>query len=181
VTSKSITDLIAEQKRPEWIVPICLRGDISSEIVRLDSELVEIKQNTLDDRLIGNPEAVEIAGRIEALRKEADDSTIEVKLRGLPRKEWSKLVEKHPAEAGSNRDFGWSIFNDAVPACIVEPEMDAETLEKFLEGLTEGQWDLLVGGVHRVCAEDGRVPFSALASTALPSSAQRSEPPEPSA
>lgn len=175
----SIDEMLAHQTRPQMVVPICVRGDLTSEIYRLDAQLVEIGKKTLDldTRLTGDPEAKRIAARIRDLEAEAMRYTIPVTVGALPKLTWAILVGKHPSE-DKGRDFDDSIYNDAIPACIIEPKMTPEQKEKFLNGvigedgeqkggLSQGQWDELAGAVHALNAGDGAVPFSRLASRAL--------------
>ena len=175
---KDIRELLQQRTRPKMSVSICLRGDLTAEIYRLDEKLVELGKENFDTRLTGNAEAKKIAQQIEQIRAEAKDFTIEVVLQALERKQWADLVAKHkPQDKG--QDFAPSIYNDAVPACIVEPEMDADTRDKFLEGLTQGQWDELAGAVHALNVGDGAVPFSRLASRALRGPDETSKQPAP--
>lgn len=176
--TKDIRALLQQRARPKMSVKICLRGDLNAEIYRLDDQLVQIRKKDVDLRLTGNPEAKAIAERIQVLQEEAEGSTIEVVLEALERKQWRDLVAKHPAK-DKGQDFDPSIFNDAVPACIVEPEMDEETRDKLLEGLTQGQWEELAGAVHALNIGDGSVPFSRLASRALQGSGETSKQPGP--
>ena len=163
---KDIREMLQQQARPQMVVKVCLRGDLTSEIYRLDAELTEIGKQNFDGRLTGNPAAKALAEQIKALEAEAKQSTIEVKVQALERGDWSKLVATHPAK-DKGQDFDVSIYSDAVPACIVEPEMDPDTRGKLLDGLTQGQWDELAGAVHALNVGDGAVPFSRLASRAL--------------
>jgi hypothetical protein len=164
--SKDIRELLQQITLPQMTVKISLRGDLSEEIYRLDAELVELGKKNFDQRLTGNAEAKVVAQRIKELEAEAEKSTVEVKLQALPRKQWSDLVAQHKPE-DKGQDFAPSIYNDAVPACIVEPDLDSDTLGKFLDSLTQGQWDELAGAVHALNVGDGSVPFSRLASRAL--------------
>lgn len=170
MTSKKTMDvraLLQQQQRPRMVVPICLRGDLTSEIYRLDAQLVEIGKGQPNDmRLTGNAEAKKIAEQIKKLEVEAKANSIDVTLQAMDRKTWADLVAKHPPK-DKGLDFADTIYNDAVPACIVEPEMDAETRDKFLDALTQGQWDELAGAAHALNVGDGSVPFSRLASKAL--------------
>lgn len=170
MTTKKTMDvraLLQQQKRPQGVVSICLRGDLTAEIYRLDNQLVEIgKGQPNDERLSGNVEAKKIAEQIKKLEAEAKANSIDVTMQALDRKTWSDLVVKHPP-TNKNEDYASSIMNDAIPACIVEPEMDPETRDKFLNALTQGQWDELAGAVHTLNVGDGSVPFSRLASRAL--------------
>lgn len=179
---KDIRELLQQHKLPEMPVSICLRGDLTAEIYRLDAELVEIGKDTQaqgDARLNGNDAARRLGKRIKDLEAEAKQSTITVLLRALPRKDWADLVVKHPA-VDKGQDFNVAtIFGDAVPASIVEPDMDPETRDKFLDALTQGQFEQLAAAVHNLNVGDGAVPFSVLASRALQNSDGTSKPPAP--
>ena len=169
MVTKKILDLremLQQRERPAMVVSICLRGDLTSEIYRLDAELEKVRKGTEDLRLTGNAEAKKLAEQIKKLEADAAQFSVDVKVRALERGQWADLVAKHPPK-DKGLDFDVSIYNDAIPACIVEPEMDADTRGKFLDGLTQGQWDELAGAVHSLNVGDGSIPFSRLASRAL--------------
>lgn len=184
VTNKDVKDiraLLQQQKRPEQTVKISLRGDLNAEIVDLDTKLGDIRNELAahgDGRLNGSAEARKIAERIEELRAEAEEASVLVRLRALGRKEWNDLLAKHPA-ATKEQEFDPRLFNEAVPACIVEPELDAETMDKFLDALTKGQFDILAGTVFKLNAGEGEVPFSVLASRARQPSDEEPKQPAP--
>jgi len=181
VSKKSVKDvraLLQNATRGERVVELCLRGDVQVEIERLEKRLIELRNENLET-LAGNPEAEGVARQINALIDDAKDATIEVRLRALPRRQWSDLVAKHPAKSDDHL-FDVSIYNDAIPACWVEPDLDAETVDKLLDELTQGQWDQLVNVVAVLNRGDQSVPFSALASQALRNSDVTSSLPDPS-
>jgi hypothetical protein len=174
---------IQERKRPEMVVPICLRGDITAEIYELDRQLSEVSKSVSavgDGRLNGNDKARALGEKIQALREEAAEATVKVRVRALERRQWRGLIEKFP---GKTKDqlFDPAMYNEAVPLSIVEPELDSDTLGKFLDELTDGQFDDLSSAVHIVNAGDGDVPFSVLASRASQPSDETPKQPEPTA
>jgi hypothetical protein len=175
---KKVRALISARTRPEWTEPICMRGDLIATILELDRELARIKQENPNQMLVGSTKARDVAAQMAAVRAEADENTIKVRLRGMDKTDWKALVAEHPPEDPS-QEFAPSIYNDAIPASIVEPELDADTMEKFLEGLTQGQWDQLAAGAHLVNVGDGRVPFSDLESRARLISDETSQQPAP--
>jgi hypothetical protein len=182
VTSKAINDfraLLQQQKAPERVVAICLRADLTAEIEQLEERLRARRETVVTATLSGDAEAREIANQIRALEEQAKDATVQIRMRALPRKQWADLVAKHPPVDDSTEFNVKTIFDDAVPACIVEPELDRDTLDQFLDRLTQGQWDQLAGTCFALNAGDGRVPFSGLASLALLNSDETSKPPEP--
>ncbi|WBQ03025.1 hypothetical protein [Kribbella sp. CA-293567] len=175
---KKVRALIQKRTRPEWTTPICMRGDLVAAMLDLDRQLVRIKQENPTQMLVGNTKAREIAEQMAKVRAEADEHTIVVRMRGLEKKDWKALVAQHPPE-DPTQDFADSIYNDAIPASIIEPELDAETLDQFLEGVTQGQWDELAAAAHLVNVGDGRVPFSGNESRARQSSEETSQQPDP--
>lgn len=178
---KDLRTLLQGQKRPEQKVQICLRGDLTAEIVELDKQLVELQKDTYgdDDRFIGKPNVLAIADQIKALQDEAREYTVDVLLRAMPKKDWQDLTAKHPGD--KDQDFDpVKVFAELVPLSIVNvngAEIDPETRDKFLDGLTEGQFDQLAATAWTLNAGEGRAPFSVLASRALRSSDATSKPP----
>lgn len=156
--------------RPSRPVPICLRGDLNAEILKLDEELSEIGQNATA-KLGENPDAQRVAKKLKAVRAEAEKHTVTVVVRALSRGDWQKLVDKHPPKKADDADFSMTIYNDAVAPCIVEPAMDDATKTAFLDSLTQGQWDALALAAHIVNVGNDSVPKSVLASLALETSA----------
>lgn len=173
---KKVRGLIQGMTRPEWTVPICTKGSLVAAMLELDRQLVRIKQENPSQMLVGNAKARTIAEQMAAVRAEADENTVTFRFRAMEKNAWKDLVAQHPSD---DAEFAPSIYNDAIPASIVEPELDAETLDKFLEKVSQGQWDELAAAAHLVNVGDGRVPFSGNESRARPISDETSQQPEP--
>ena len=159
---EKIRALVKSQHRPEKVVPLVLRADIQQQIEELEKRLIAIRAES-DGTLAGNADAAPIADEINALIEEAKDSTIDVLLRALPRKQWSDLVTKNPPKSDEFLYDVAGLMNDAVPACWISPELDDETREALLDGLTQGQWDRLSETTQMLNRGDVNIPFSALA------------------
>jgi hypothetical protein len=181
--SKQVTDFrafITENQRPQReTVKIYLRGDIRDQIYDLDAQLAEIGDKAKDTRLNGDQQARALATKIKKLEAEAEKAVVKVVLEALPKKEWRELVAKHPATDKVSPFNMATIWDDAIPACWVEPEIDAETRDMFLEKLSEGQFDKLAETAYALNKGDGAVPFSQLASMALRNSDETSKQREP--
>ena len=180
MTSKEelrIRKLVQGATRPEKVVPLVLKAGLQREIEDLEAQLIELRKESLET-LSGNPEAVAIGDRIYALIEEAKDSTIKVTLRGLPRRGWSDLKAKYPPEDPTMYLYDVKLFDEAVPACWVSPEIDDETRDKLLEEVTDGQWDQLAQAVKEVNG-DVSVPFSALATRVRQASVASEQQPAP--
>lgn len=159
---EKIRALVKSQHRPEKVVSLVLRADIQQQIEELEKKLIAIRAES-DGTLAGNADASPIADQINALIDEAKESTIDVLLRALPRKQWSDLVTKNPPKSEEFLYDVVGLMNEAVPACWVSPELDDETREALLDGLTQGQWDRLSEATQMLNRGDVNIPFSALA------------------
>lgn len=160
---EKIRALVKSQARPEKVVSLVLRADIQQKIEELEKRLIAIRAADSDGTLAGNTDAAPVADEINALIEEAKESTVDVLLRALPRKQWSDLVTKNPPKSDDYLYEVVGLMNDAVPACWVTPELDTETLEALLDGITQGQWDRLCETTQMLNRGDVNVPFSALA------------------
>lgn len=167
-------DIIRSAKLPEATVPVCVRGDLAAEVERLDKQLTDLNSNT-DGRLVGNAQARELAERIEALRAEMADSTVALRLRAMPHREWAKLAAAHKPREGEDVDQALGINMETFPAAlirasIVDPELDHDTWDTLADTLTFEQWDTLTTAAWNLNRREVSVPFSATASRILQTS-----------
>lgn len=163
----SVDAILSSAKLPEKSVPLCLRGDLTAEFERLSRDLTGSKE-TPHDRLVGNTKAKEIADRMEALREEMADSTVEFLLRGLNRKAFRQFVIDHAPRPDNPQDKALGIntdtyWDDLVRASIVEPLLSDEQWEALQEALTSAQWMDLQEAAHGLNIDRVSVPFSAAA------------------
>lgn len=166
--NKDLDALLGAARLPESTVPLCLRGDLQAEWETLERQLAEAKQRG-DRRLVGSPEEAALARQLRDLEAQMQDSTITLRLRALPRREFMKLVEKHPARKDNQVDrmvgVNQATFYDAlIGACIVEPEIDEERLTRLLDALTDAQFNKLANTAWELNRSDVSVPFSRTAS-----------------
>jgi len=179
VTTKDaarIRALVQNATPAEKVVPLVLKAGLARQIEDLEKELIEVRKGL--DTLAGSPEARALAEQIEALVEEARESTIEVTIRQLPRKQWSDLKTKYPPADPRLYLYDVKIFDDAVPASWVAPAVDDDTRDAVLDKLNDGQWERLCQAVQ-VVNGDVSVPFSALATLALRPSSVSEQPQEP--
>lgn len=179
-----IKALIAGARRPERVVPISMRLDLAAECEQLEHRLRELQAEagSPSASLAGNPQAREVAERIEALRAEMQESVIEFRLRALPSKRskgaqptWDQLKDSHPPREGNAKDKDNGVNMDAfneelLRLSIVDPELDHDDYEALLEALTDGTFNVLIGNCYAVNQGDTEVPFSFAASQTLRSS-----------
>lgn len=161
--------LITGAQLPRRTVPLCLRGDLVSEVDELEEQLSREKPA---DRLTGNAEGRRIATRIEELRAEMQSSTVNFRLQALPRRGFQKFAAEHAPREGNAEDKALGIntetyFVDLVRACLVEPELDDEQFETFIDRLAIASWRKLTEAATDLNLEAPTIPFSQAASLYL--------------
>ena len=169
-------DILRSAKLPETTVPVCVRGDLAAEVETLDKRLTAL--NGQSDRLVGNPEAREFAEQIEDLRQEMTDSTVVLRLRALPHRDYAKLEAAHKPRDGEDGDkrtgFNLETFPAAlIRASIIDPDLDEDTFEGLAAVLTFQQWDNLFTEAYMLNRREVAIPFSASASRILQPSGEK--------
>lgn len=193
--SKDFKAIIRGAKLPETTVPVCLHADLVAEFERAERELTDARRAP-SDSLAGSG-MQEIAQRIENLRGEMADHTIEFRLRAMSRPRWKALLVRHPPrkdpESGAvdERDKNVLVnmstyFVALVRESVVEPALDDEDWRILLgddederarreaagelveDGkLTDRQFDELSNAAWGLNREEVDVPFSPAASRIL--------------
>lgn len=157
-----VAALLAQARRPERTVPVCLRGDLQAEFEQLDRQLDEAVRRP-QTKLVDDNGAPAIAARIEALRAEMAEATVEFRLRALPRPQWRDLQGKHVKEDGSVNVE--TMASPLIRACTVAPELTDEQWDTLLsDSLTDGQYEALFEACWMLNKRPVDVPFSRAAS-----------------
>lgn len=173
-------DLIRNARLPERTVPLCLRGDLVAEHEALEATLAAAQRQG-GNSLAGNPDAERIARDIEALQELMAESTITIRLRALPRRQWADLVAKHPPRrdeggrildtdaAGVNAD---DFMAAVLRQCVAEPVLAEDDWNLLIdERITDAQYGQLTAAVWALNRAEVDVPFSRAASRILRASA----------
>ena len=196
---KSIKEMLKAAKLPESTVPICLRGDLQAQFEQAERDLAEAQRRPVDS-LAGTGTRA-IAERIEALREQMQEHTVDFRLRALHRHAWKALRDKHPprrkddgslderdAFVGANLD---TLFEELIRVSLVEPELDDDDWRTLLgdsdeerrrceaEGLpveegtlTDRQWNQLADAAWTLNRGEVSVPFSRAASKIMNSASE---------
>jgi hypothetical protein len=158
-----IEAIIAGATAREVTVPLCLAGALQGEYEALERQLTDAAA-LVGQSLAGSPR-VDIAARMEELRKEMAAPRVEFRFRALSPQAWSDLLAAHPSTVPDMAFDPDTLFPAAVAACAVEPAMTEDQYRRLSEKLSAGQqgvlqqalWDLNTTAVQQV-------PFSLLAS-----------------
>lgn len=159
-------------KRPETTVEFCLDGELFSRYEELNADLAESRKRSLaDDRLNGEPAV--IAKKLVEVTEQMRSESVTFTLRGMPRKDWAKLVAENPAREGNAADKSSganleAIMLTAIPACIVSVKKDGEPIEfdpakeweSLADEMTDAQYDAFVLKTMSVNRGRQEVPFS---------------------
>ncbi|MFJ2863679.1 hypothetical protein [Kitasatospora sp. NPDC087314] len=159
---QDIEDIIAGATLREARVPLCLAGDLLGDYEALERQLSDAAA-LVGQSLAGGPR-VDIAARMEELRAEMAEHTVEFRLRALGDEAWSDLIAAHPGtgvQAFDPKTFGPA----AVAACAVEPAMTVDQYQRLAKRLNHGQQEALLNTVWDLNTKAAQqVPFSLLAS-----------------
>lgn len=176
----STRDRLKAAKFPEKTVDICLRGDLQSEWEDLHRQLADVETAAAKDkRLNGDKRAREIAEQITAVQDQMHADTLVFRLRGLPKKQWDKLLKEHPPRKDNTEDaqLGYNVdtFMAAlIRTCTYSPDdLDDEGWAELLEDVaTEWQFAQLQDAALAVNVRKINVPNSFAASQILRPSAR---------
>ncbi|MEU5946315.1 hypothetical protein ABZ793_12225 [Micromonospora sp. NPDC047465] len=186
--------ILTGARLPEDQVPVCTRADLVAEWKRLAQQLTEAKaRDAADPRLAGGATAA-LVERMEALRGQVEESTVEFRLRALPRKRWNELADAHPPRQKDGKvhpdDVALGVnIETFLPALVrastVEPKLKDKTWAALLDAegelLGEQQWRRLWKSCWNLNVADVNVPFSVAGLLTSPGSGSESGSPEPSA
>lgn len=181
----SIKDKIRRARLAERTVPLCLDGALVAEIEAAERELKRLTERPPVDSLEGGGELRAAAGRVEQLREQMAESTVEFRLRAIPGNRWQAVLDEHPPrrdEGGTvdvrDRAIGVNVdsfFPALVRRCLVSPELDDEDWTALfgsdeVDGaLTDRQCDQLYDAAWALNRKEVDVPFSLAASRILAS------------
>lgn len=160
-----IKTALASARRPEKVVPICLRGDLLGEFDAAESELQQLEKTVLSaPSLAAGGRRRQIAERLDALRQQMLDESVPFRLRGLGRAAWTQLMSEHPPRDDAERAMGMNggtFFPALVRASVVEPEISSEEWDTLLaDVLTSAQFEALADAAWAVNRSGVDVPFS---------------------
>jgi len=167
VDIEQLDNLLNSARLPESTVTVCLRGDLQAEWDRLNAKLAELR-SAPGRKLTDNAEASTVAARIREIEGQMKESTIELTLRALPRREWLRLLRDHP-RGGDDGDKAMGLntetfFDALIPLSIVDPELNEDQVSRLMDALSSAQYDKLLETAWSLNRRDVSVPFSPLAS-----------------
>jgi hypothetical protein len=170
-TLKNFKAMLADAKRPEKTVNVCLRGDLAAEYEDLESSLEEAQGQAGDSLDAG---VGDIAENLEAMRELMKEYTYPFRLRALSRPAFRALVAEHPprrqGDAIDERDVAFMVnldtFNrEFIKLSVVSPEMDEDDWTSLLDDkLTDAQFENLAVAAWMLNRVDVDIPFSHAAS-----------------
>lgn len=163
-------DLIRDGKLRRAEFAACMDPDLVDEHERLTAERAEELARAADS-FAGGSRAPEIQAQIDGLLEEMEAATVTLVLQALPRRRYRALIDQHPPRKDADgvvvpRDARLGVHYDdffaaLVRASIVEPDLDAETVDLLLdERLSDGQWERLTTIAWNLNRASVDVPFS---------------------
>jgi hypothetical protein len=157
----TLNELRAKFHAREKSITFVTAGDLLAEHEALSAQLADAmrkQRTTLDD----GTTVKQCAERLTTLESDLAASTVTVKVRGIGRNAFRRLMAEH---ASDGEPFNPDTFPPAlVAACSLDPVMTPTEAADLGDVLTFGQWDELFGAAWDACREVDGVPFSVLAS-----------------
>jgi hypothetical protein len=160
--------LIRGGKLPRKPYSVCLEPDLVREHEDLLEQRTAVQEAGRDS--LAGADTRELDQRIAELETQMTANTLTVWLRALPRPEFRALADKHPPRKDEDGKLTHqqdvigvnyeSFFSALLRLSIVEPELDAETVDLLLdERLTDRQWQDLTDVVWNLNRVTVNVPF----------------------
>jgi len=132
---KSAKELIRGAQRRVEVASVCTRPDLVDEYQQIQDRIAAAKEGA--DSLAGVP--ADVAARLDELKEQIEDSTIDFKIRGLPSKEYTQLAAKYPPRPDNRADMlAGGVNTDE----IVEQLIKLGTVDPILD---EEDWQALLG------------------------------------
>jgi hypothetical protein len=183
----AVSDLLAQAKLPELVVPVCIRGDLAAEHEQLDEQLTTLRRDLdADDLRVGDPRSAELtalAERIQHLEAEMKAATVPFRFRAQNRSKKAAVLLANPPREGDAQDKAFGANRDTyyaamIRACLVDPEPASdEEFEQLLDVLSDGQFQELAAAAVNVSGGPVTAPFSRAASAIIHRSSEASAPP----
>lgn len=169
---KSIKDRLKAAKLPERSLQVCLRGDLAAEFDDLERQLQEARETTGRKRVGSKSDAQQIVEKMDALREQMAEEMLDIKVRALPRREWLELTKKYPPREDERLDEAMGVnlvplMEEAIPRCVVEPELDEDDWKQLDSVLASSEYDKLLNAVFAVNRNEVDIPKSRLASLVM--------------
>lgn len=179
-SSPDVASLLAEDGRPEDVVPICLRGHLQADWSRLKAQHDASPSDDDEAMMAERATKRRIAEQMREVEEQMRAGTVEFRLRALPRRRtpstptgqltWHELVQEHPPRKDSNgklkqQDAAMGVnmqtFLDAlVRASTVEPELDDDAWAELDAKLNDGQFEKLADAAWKLNRSEVDIPFS---------------------
>lgn len=165
-----IDQILAQAKKPERTVPMCLRADLQATWEDLEREFNRADNEITDEVLSSgaSSKTAKIALEMEKIRREMEEATVVFRLRAVPRKRWQQIVRANPPGEEIEAEVDEEGFVTAlIAACCIEPEMTLLQAADLRDAITDGQWQELANVAWQLNKGMTTVPFSLAASTRL--------------
>lgn len=141
---------MSELFKPRTAVVTIYQGDYLDRIVDLERR-ADAARDAEDGLPLTNgesPKYLQLASEHDALVAEAEESAVRVRVKALPRHEWTAMIAKHPprtvakdkitkqeeardAMVGVNES---TFMEELVPASVIEPDLSADDLAQLSFG-----------------------------------------------
>lgn len=154
---------------------ICLRPDLIDEFMDAEQALAEAQVADASNKRLGSGSSAKtrkLAQRVREIEEQVAATEVRFVFRAIPKARYSVIVEEHPPReknyfdlsVGYNRE---AVDDELVRVCLIDPEFDEESWQKFLDVCNPSEWEELVRVVREVNGVQTQAPKSVTASLIL--------------
>lgn len=148
--------------REMWVELVS--GDFEPRKQELERLMVDAADKEKGAKRFGaRSEVVKLAKEYDELMEQARaEGIVKILVRAAGRP-WRRLKDDHPPRRDNESDEVLGVnrltfFEPAVQLCIVEPKVDQEQYDEFVEGLSSAQWDRVCSAAWQVNEGEPSIP-----------------------
>jgi hypothetical protein len=137
----SIDEILSKAQPRVEHTRVCLDGELLGEHSRLSDELDELQRAAGPAKLGGNPEALALAEKIQAVEAKIEKAKVPFKFKGIGSQEFAAIMARFP----SSGPQGWNVQMGApalIAACAIDPSMTEEQATQLCAQIAGGATQL---------------------------------------
>jgi hypothetical protein len=163
----NIADILKQATPRQRTVPVCVRGDLASEVERLADEMARETKEWEPSSIADEHPGRRLAAELKAAQEAVKAAEVPFVLQYIGDRAYHDLLAAHPSD-NPNELFDDRTFPKAlIVAACVDPEMTAEQAEELFEVINQGEQKKLFDAAWEVHNAADVSPFSLAASALL--------------
>jgi hypothetical protein len=163
----SIEEILKQASPRQRTVPVCIRGDLASEVEHLAEQMSRATKEWEPTSIADEHPGRRIAAELKAAQEAVKAAEVPFVLQFIGDRAYSDLLAEHPSD-NPNELFDERTFPKAlIVASCVDPKMTAEQATELFEKINRGEQKKLFDAAWEVHTATDVSPFSLAASALL--------------